>query len=104
MDPTESIKNLTFSLSVLGAAPVLKADVLAKEKKKRREGGARRTLYIMKFIYNTERILLCNSGWTDSKYSCFFFLFLYKSLECEKEVVALKTEALQCITEILLIW
>lgn len=37
MDPTESIKNLTFSLSVLGAAPVLKADVLAKEKKK--EGG-----------------------------------------------------------------
>lgn len=33
-----------------------------------------------------------------------FFFFLYRSLECEKEVVALKTEALQCITEIHLIW
>lgn len=31
------------------------------------------------------------------------FFFLYKTLECEEEVVALKTEALQCMTEILLI-
>lgn len=30
MDPTESIKNLTFSLSVLDVAPVLKADALRK--------------------------------------------------------------------------
>lgn len=48
MDPTESIKNLTFSLSVLGAAPVLKADVLAKGKKKKKGGregqGKRSTL------------------------------------------------------------
>lgn len=45
MDPTESIKNLTFSLSVLGAAPVLKADVLAKGKKKKggREGQGKRS-------------------------------------------------------------
>lgn len=49
MDPTESIKNLTFSLSVLGAAPVLKADVLAKGKKKKggREGqGKRYEIYL----------------------------------------------------------
>lgn len=42
MDPTESIRNLTFSLSVQGAAPVLKADALTKkQKKKRREVGSR---------------------------------------------------------------
>lgn len=44
MDPTESIKNLTFSLSVLDAAPVLKADALTENKSKtkrgRAEGGA----------------------------------------------------------------
>lgn len=34
MDPTESIKNLTFSLSVLDAALVLKADALTKNKSK----------------------------------------------------------------------
>lgn len=41
MDPAESIKNLTFSLSVLDAAPVLKADALTKNKskKKGKEGG-----------------------------------------------------------------
>lgn len=34
MDPTELIKNLTFSLSVLDVAPVLKADVLTKQAQK----------------------------------------------------------------------
>lgn len=48
MDPTESIKNLTFSLSVLDVALVLKADALAKTNtnknnttKKKREVGVR---------------------------------------------------------------
>lgn len=40
MDPTESIKNLTFSLSVLDAAPVLKADALTKNKSKKKKWEA----------------------------------------------------------------
>lgn len=44
MDPTESIKNLTFSLSVLDVAPVLKADALTetntnKSNTAKKEGG-----------------------------------------------------------------
>lgn len=45
MDPTESIKNLTFSLSVLDVVPVLKADALTETNTnksntaKKEEGG-----------------------------------------------------------------
>lgn len=39
VDPTESIKNLAFSLSVLDAAPALKADALTKHRIKKKRGG-----------------------------------------------------------------
>lgn len=60
MDPTESIKNLTFSLSVLGAAPVLKADVLAKGKKKKKEGerGKANALRYEIYLQNRKDITL----------------------------------------------
>lgn len=69
MDPTESIKNLTFSLSVLDVALVLKADALAKtntnknntiKKEGGRRGGRERAgekKHCKKHLYNIIRIL-----------------------------------------------
>lgn len=101
MDPTESIKNLTFSLSVLDAAPVLKADALTKNESKKKKGrqgqggAARGREHCEKCIYNTKTILIYIFGWADSKTGRFF---LYKILEYEKGVVRVRTEALLCVT------
>lgn len=81
MDPAESIKNLTFSLFVLDAAPVLKADALTKNKSKKKKGGRQREEaggqereHCKKCIYNTKRILIYIFGWADSKAGRLFSL------------------------------